>query len=283
MSTIRGWIRSHSSLLRIVAMMLLAVDLADAAKVTAEALDAWDAQVHGAEAQLAKDLARPDHFLWLDREAGRIDAVRAGNVVAAHAAGSGMISVPSGLIHHWIGAVFIPDARALDALAALQDYDSYAGTFNPAVIDSKLLERGSNAFTYRLKFQQKGFGVKAGMLGEFRSRYFRVNPKAGYSITEATRVIELDHVGTAAERALTPDEARGYVERMFTIVRYRECEDGLYVETESLTLSRDIPAGMHWLVNPAIQHFSRSVITGTLDRLRERVEETRGIESAARR
>jgi len=208
---------------------------------------------------------------------------RAGGIVAIPAKQGAVVTIPSGLVHHWLGAVFVPDVRALDVLAALQDYDSYTKLYSSAVIDSKLLSRTRNQFDYRLKFVQKGFGVKAGLLGEFRSTYVRLTPAMGYSITEATQLDELVDAGEAQERVLPLTASHGYVEKMFTIVRYRESDGGVYLEIDALTLSRDIPVSVRWLIAPIVRKFSGQVMTTTLENLKTGLQQTRSFESASTR
>ena len=36
------------------------------------------------------------------------------------------IDVPDGLVHHWVGTVFVPKATTAEALRLLQDYDRHA-------------------------------------------------------------------------------------------------------------------------------------------------------------
>ncbi len=192
-----------------------------------------------------------------------------------------MVVVPSGLIHHWMGMVFIPNARAFDLLAVLQDYDSYAELYKPAVVRSTLLNRAPGEFNYKLKFMQKGFGVKAGLLGEFRTTYSRLDSGTGYSVTEATQLVELRNPESSDEQPLPSDASRGYVEKVFTIVKYRESGSGVLVELESLTLSRGVPASVRWLIAPIVQRFSRQVMTDTLQRLSDKVQASQAFESAS--
>lgn len=257
--------------------------VATSATVTSQTLLTWQEHVDNARAELAKGLSRPDRFIRLEQDAGKRESVRSGDILAAHAPEGGLTAVPSGLVHHWIGAVFIGEVRASDVIAVLQNYDGYAGIYSPAVVESSLSSRAGDEFKYRLKFQNKGFGVKAKLLGDFRSEYFKLDAATGYSVTVATDLTELANAETSEERPLTTAQARVYVERIFTIVRYRECESGVLVEVETLTLSRDIPGSVRWLASPLIQRFSRNVMISTLDRLRNKVEATRGVESAARR
>jgi hypothetical protein len=263
------------------AFALLLAGRSGGATVTAGTLRAWDQAVHQAKVELALQTSNPDGFLSIDRQPERFEKAQRGGILSIYSPHGGGLAVPSGLIHHWIGTVFIPNVRLLDAVTVLQDYDSYAEIYQPGVIDSKLLSRTGGEFKYRLKFVQKGFGVKAGLLGEFRSTYFRLNRSTGYSVTEATDLIELQDAGGPAEQRLPLSAARGYVERVFTIVRYRESQGGVYLEVDTLTLSRGVPVSIRWLIAPLIQRFSRQTMADTLERVRDKVGTTRAVESAS--
>lgn len=39
--------------------------------------------------------------------------------------GQAPVQVPNGLIHDWIGAIFMPDTTVKDTLALIQDYDNH--------------------------------------------------------------------------------------------------------------------------------------------------------------
>jgi hypothetical protein len=264
-----------------IALIFLCIQPAKPATMTAKTLEAWNAAIEQTRNDLAEESCAAARFLLIDRQPDTIAKVQAGGILAFHAPHGGVLSVPSGLIHHWTGTAFIPNARAVDAVTALQDYDSYAEIYKPSVTSSKLLTRKGDEFTYRLKFVERGFGLKAGLLGDFRSKYYRLTATTGYSITESTSLTEFADPGTPEERALPSAAAHGYVEGVFTIVRYREAPEGLYVEVETLTLSRDIPASVRWMARPLVQRFSRQVMTGTLNRFRNQVAATRTYESAS--
>ncbi len=65
------------------------------------------------------------------------------------------IDIPNGLVHHWVGTVFVPGARLQDAVALLQDYDRHAEVYAPAVQRSKRLSQDGDRFTVFLRFYQK--------------------------------------------------------------------------------------------------------------------------------
>jgi hypothetical protein len=260
---------------------LLLIRHSHAATVTANTLTAWEKYVQQSKVELTRQSCNLDHFLSVHEQPAKMEKVRSGENPAVPSVRGEMVAVPSGLIHHWMGAVFIPNVHAFDVLAVLQDYDSYAELYKPGVIHSKLLTHQPDEFSYRLKFVQKGFGIKAGLLGEFRTTYFQLNERTGYSVTEATQLVELQNPGSPDEKPLSMSASHGYVEKVFTIVRYRQLERGVSVEVENLTLSRGVPASVRWLIAPIIDRFSREAMTSTMEKLRDRTQAAQTFESAS--
>ena len=70
------------------------------------------------------------------------------------------ISIPDGLVHHWMGLLFVPGATLDSGLALLQDYDRHAEIYRPAVARSRLLARDGDMFRVYLRFfMKKGITV----------------------------------------------------------------------------------------------------------------------------
>jgi hypothetical protein len=65
------------------------------------------------------------------------------------------VKVPDGLIHDWIGAVFIPGTTVDKTIALVQDYSNHRNVFQPEVIDSKILTRSGDDFKVYLRLKKK--------------------------------------------------------------------------------------------------------------------------------
>ncbi len=271
--------RLFAARLAIAGLIFLLPRSSEPATVTPATLSSWNDFVQQSKAGLAQDICSPEGLL-------RVAIGQNGNAkadLAGRPPQGRMIPVPSGLIHHWKGAIAIPNTRPSDVVSVLQDYDSYASTFTPAVIESRLVSRTQDDFTYQLKLVQRGFGVKAGLIGVFRSSYHQLSSTEGYSITEATSLDELESPGSSEERLVPFGASHGYVEKMFTIVRYREAGRGVYVEIETLTLSRGVPISVRWMISSVIQRFSRQTMTGTLESIRDKVRATEELSASGER
>lgn len=50
--------------------------------------------------------------------------------------------------------------------------------------------------------------------------------------------------------------------------RYREADGGTYAQLETVSLTRDIPTGLGWLVRPFVESVPREALETSLSKLR---------------
>ncbi len=243
-----------------------------ASTVGSTALKQWEAYRGHVQSELQRAVQTPDHFLWVDGSRERQAAVQGGSILIAPAQNRGTIAVKSGLIHHWVGAVFLPGTTAAQLVQSMQDYGNYSDIYSPAVTKSRILTRSGDEFTYSLTIISKAWKIKTGLRGEFRSRFVSAGDGIGYSTSQSTKLRELEDPDGPHEQAIEPEQDHGYVQRTFTVVRYREENDGIFVEVESLTLSRDIPFPVRWIAGPIVERISREAMAATLDKLSAKLQ-----------
>jgi hypothetical protein len=53
-------------------------------------------------------------------------------------------------------------------------------------------------------------------------------------------------------------------------------DGGVYIQCESVSLTRGIPFGLGWVVGPFVTSIPRESLTFTLERTRQQLEKTRG-------
>jgi hypothetical protein len=70
--------------------------------------------------------------------------------------------------------------------------------------------------------------------------------------------------GTPAERALSSSEEHGFLWRMNTYWSYEERDGGLYMQIESVSLTRSIPTGLGWAIGPFVESVPRESLEFTL-------------------
>jgi hypothetical protein len=81
-------------------------------------------------------------------------------------------------------------------------------------------------------------------------------------------VAEVEDAGTPRERELPPGKGHGFMWRLNTYWRFLERDGGAYVQCESITLSRDVPFGLGWIIKPFVTEIPMESLAFTLQRTR---------------
>ena len=258
--------------LTIVVMLGGVAVRAGAVELQPATAEAWQDYVRHAGERMQARLDGRKPFLWVDEIPERALRVRHGEVVVAPAAGAGTQTVPNGLIHDWIGAVFIPNATIESLLAVVHDYDRYKEIYKPVVTDSRLIDAGAADQEFSMIWQHHVMFVNAAMRGRYRAHDFPIGPHRRYGVVDATTLQQIEEYGHPGEHLLPPDTGGGFIWRAHSISRYEERDGGVYLELEAIVLSRDIPSSLQWLVNPVVNHLSINSLTTTLRQTRQAVE-----------
>ncbi len=180
-------------------------------------------------------------------------------------------SVPHGLIHRWVGAVFVPDATVADVLAVTRDYDQYPRWFGPTINQVNLLSKAGGEDCFVIRYVRKVLYVTAVIEAEYAARYSQVDATRWYSITRSVRVQDIQGYGQPDERKLPPDDGNGYVWRIYNITKYEQRDNGVYIEEQDIALSRQIPVALRWIVEPAVKRLSRGLLERSLQQTRRAV------------
>jgi hypothetical protein len=243
-----------------------------ATELKQETVRTWDVYVETSDLQMRERMHR--NFLWVDESQDRIQRVRNGEILVSSVGPRSPKPVPSGLIHDWIGAAFIANARLEDVLFAARSYDQYKNFYQPAVVDSKSLGSAGDCDKYSMRVVNNEVITETALDGEFEACYVRVDAKRWYSIGHSTRVQEVRGYGRPDERDLPPGEGSGYIWRLYSIARFEQADDGVYVELEAIALSRDIPLAVRWLVAPVVRNISKNSLLTSLRQMQAAVRST---------
>jgi hypothetical protein len=178
------------------------------------------------------------------------------------------IEIPGGLIHHWVGTIFIPGGSLDQILGLVQNYDRHQQYYSPQVLKSKLIERSGDEFKVYLRLRQKDV-ITVVLDTEHDVRYTRLDVARAYSRSFSTRITELEHAGEPSERALSPGKDHGFLWRLDSFWRFAERDGGVYVQCEVISLTRDIPLGLGPLVGPFLESIPKASLELTLRETRD--------------
>jgi len=251
---------------------------ARAADLHKKTADAFDRYVQLTEAQMDSEAGSAAPFLWLDRQpperrAELLARARNGEVVIErletkdHGA---VMAIPEGMIHHWIGTVFIPGATLEQTLMLEEDYDHHQDYFHPDVQRSRILRHDGNDFLVFFRFRKKKV-ITSILDTEHEIHYQLLSSARAASRSRTTRIQEVENAGEKDEALKPAGHDNGFLWRMYTYWRFEERDGGTYVESQSISLTRDIPAGLGWMIGPFVTGIPRESLTFTLATTRSAV------------
>ncbi len=250
------------------------------AKLRSETVAAFDRYLRLTEERNDVEWKRGSALLWIDSlpETQRSDAYAAlkrGDVqihqLSTLDSGKPVVC-PGGLIHHWVGAAFIPGAKLDDVLGVLQDYDHQSTYYAPDVERSKIESHEGDHFRVFLRFRRHKV-ITVVLNTEHEVRYFRDAPERAHSRSSAVHIAEVENPGKSDEREKQPGNDGGYLWRMETWWRIEERDGGVYVQSEVASLTRDIPTGLGWLVGPFVTSIPKETLAFTLEATRKAVQQ----------
>jgi hypothetical protein len=260
-------------------VLLAFVFSAQAAHLQRETLSAWEVYVGAATAEMQERL-RPDrHFLMLDEDQDSLSKVKNGEIIVLHNGTKRLNTVPSGLIHDWSGATFIPGATLNQVFSIMRDYDHYQDFYRPNVINSKTLFSNLAESRFSMILMSSSAVVNVAIAGDYRCEFFRVNERRRYSLSETTSVREIENYGAANQRELIDGQGEGLLWRLFSIGRFEQRDGGVYIELEAIALSRGIPISLRWLIEPIVNRVLRNSLMTTLRQTGDAVRSRPGLVS----
>jgi len=261
----------------LVAIISIATATTYAADLQLKTVTAFDKYVQAVESRLEREV-KGGPFLYMDslpadRQKGEYERVRGGEVLMDKITHENDVKaeVPDGLVHHWVGVAFIPNHSLPQVLRVMQDYDHHADIYKPEVLRSKTLSHTGNDFKiyYRL-FKKKVIAVQLNT--EHAAHFVPLSPTRLYSLSHSTKIAEIDSPDTKDEKEKPVGHDSGFLWRLDSYWRLEQKDGGVYVQCEAVSLTRDIPYGVKWMVSPFVTTIPKESLMSTLTSTRKAVE-----------
>src|SRR5260370_24908447 len=227
-------IRFRTAMLQLVIMLAAAGSLY-AGELNQQALAAWDNYVASAKVHMQGCLAGESPSLWVDEDPRRKQHLDAGEIVVEPIGKGNPIPVPYGLVHHWIGAAFIPGATIQDLYSVVGDYSRYSEIYRPTLIKAELLDSTGEEQRVSILWVQRVLLVTAAFYTELDSNYVALNSGQGYMNIYATRVQQIEHYAQHDEQRLAPHKWSRNVCRLLTVSDFQERDHCAYLRVEVQT------------------------------------------------
>jgi len=169
------------------------------------------------------------------------------------------LEVKDALIHDWQAAALAPDTTVDKALAVLQSYSDYKRIYTPEVTDSRVLaHEGARWRVYLRLFKKKV--LSADLSSEYDIDYKPLGPARWGMLSRSTRRAELQD-----GRELPAGEGHGFLWRLNAYWVLEQRDRNVYLECRAISMSRDIPTGLGWMIKPMVTILPRESLRNTLD------------------
>jgi hypothetical protein len=232
---------------------------------------AFEHYVSLTDARNVEELRQGTPFLWVDalpegRRTKAYDAMKRGEVVIDRLEtrdhGNPM-QCPAGLIHHWVGAMFIPGATLGQTLSVVEDYDHHTQVYAPYELRSHIVERSGDDFKVAIRYLRKKV-ITVVLDTVFQFDYRKIDATHARSHGRLLSAREIKDHDTPKEYAFPEGADGGYLWGMAVYWRFVERDGGTYVQSESISLTTRVPAGMGWLLEPFIRSVPRESLEAIL-------------------
>jgi len=163
--------------------------------------------------------------------------------------------------------VFIPGVNVEQVVSRVKDYDHLERYYTPHVMGSRLVSQKGDEFHVFVRLREHKI-ITVVLDTEYDVHYGRLDATHQYSISRSTRVSEIADPGSASEHVLTNGRDHGFMWRLNTYWAFEQEADGVVVECEAISLTRDIPSGLAWLIGPFVSGIPRESLQFTLEATR---------------
>jgi hypothetical protein len=175
----------------------------------------------------------------------------------------GIINVPDGLVHNWKGTAFVRGVTLQEVLDVSHAYSTYNSIYK-SIIVSRLLEQKDDTYHAFMRLKDGAGGVSAVLDIRTTIQYFSLDQGRAYSLSGSDEIREVKNAGTRTERALPPGHDSGYLWRANTFTLFVEQNGGVYIELETLGLSRRFPLMTGWIIEPIARRLGRKSVENSL-------------------
>ena len=246
---------------RIAATFLLLAANCSAARLSPSAERAYEIYVAHVESRLARQHARPETYLAVLTAGDGVEPVNGGTW-----------QVPGALLHHWRGTAFVPAATPAEMLAVLRDFSHFPGHYAPQVVSARALADDGQTATLAVRFKEQRV-ITVVIDGEYKVESRLSGNDRGYSFSRSVHFWQVDNPGTAQERHRPEGQDDGFLWRLNSYWSFTRVRGGLQMECEAVSLTRDVPVGLGWLVTPVIADLPREELAFTLRATRKALTE----------
>jgi hypothetical protein len=257
--------------LALVGTLVHPAALVAAPKLQPKTLAEWDAYIALTERRIEAELRLPTVPPRSDLALLKTRKIQIDPLTTAGSKGK---DISDGAIHHWLGAVFVPDITLQTVIPWLQKYPQYKDYFKD-VERSEQRSHTGDTFDVFLRLTRSKLGVTAHFDTKHNVVYNRKSSSFLSSASRSTEIRQVKNAGTPSETLYPVGDDDGYLWRLNAYWRFTERDGGVMIECETVGLSRSLGWGMGLLniftlgkVKGIANSIAREALEATLTDLR---------------
>ncbi len=192
------------------------------------------------------------------------------------------LEIPRALIHDWLGAVFVPGAKVEDGLAVLRDVARYPEIYSGDILQARILSGGADRRRVLFRVIKRKI-ITVVLETEYDVEEHLPAPGRAQVWSRSIRVSEVEDAGKPSEKVKPPDTGWGFLWRLNSYWHLEERGGGLLMECRAISLTRDVPAALSWIIRPMVASLPREALAGMLLKTKTAVEKQAAMNRAAGR
>jgi hypothetical protein len=249
-----------SGLLLLVLMTGPGLGACRADQPTPAAIATFEAYADAVEARLAQQHRSAAGFLGgVLADPNSHARLRAGQLIVEQLTPPAGADLPGSMLHHWRATAFAPGATAEAFDRLMRDFSAWPRIYAPEVLHSRVIAQQGDSYQMVMRVRQHHV-MTVVMDTTYDVAFGQLDAKHRFSASRSTQISEINSSG----RALSAADEHGYLWRQNTYWSCVERDGGLYLQIESVSLTRSIPTGLAWAIGPFVESVPRESLTFTL-------------------
>jgi hypothetical protein len=167
------------------------------------------------------------------------------------------------MLQDWVGLMFIPNATIQQVKTILQDYDNYKNFYKPEVIESKPIAHQGDDYDIFLRLYEKHV-LTVVLNASYHVHYGMPDARRMVVNSHSTRIAEVKDAKRSYTEEHPVGDDTGFLWRLNSYWRFEEADGGVYAECEAISLSRDVPLGLGWMLKGFLERFPKESMLNTL-------------------
>jgi hypothetical protein len=220
------------------------------AHLTPEATAAFDRYVEQAEARMNSDPVRDPKLVGGQTRIEASDEAR-------------NVNPPGAMIQDWVGIMFMPGATLAQVQSVLRDYANYKNFYRPKVIESRELVHSGDEYDVLLRLYERHI-LTIVLNSTYHIRYEMPDSNHLIVTSRSTHIGEVKDPGKSYTEEVTQGSDSGFLWRLNSYWRFEAADGGVYARCEAISLSRDVPPGLGWMLKGFLESFPKDSMVNTL-------------------